>query len=135
MNKITFRAPYPVSVNRLWMPVRGRMVLTDEARAYKQHLGHIAGEYAGQGVFFPNDQLLSLELILYRPSKRGDTGNFEKIVSDSMNKILFVDDEQFIEIHLFRRDKPEDPHVLITIEHIEDREPKKRKTKTERMAI
>lgn len=121
MNKLTFTAPYPVSVNRLWMPVRGRMILTPEARAYKAHLGAIAGEYAGQGVFFPNEQLLSLELILYRPSKRGDVGNFDKIVSDSMNGILFVDDEQFIENHNFRRDDPANPRVVITIEHIETR--------------
>lgn len=91
------------------MPVRGRMVLTDEARAYKQRLGYIAGEYAGQGVFFPNTQLLSLELILYRPFKRGDVDNFSKVTLDAMKGILFVDDEQFIEIHVFRRDDPANP--------------------------
>ena len=132
MNKVTFTAPYPVSVNRLWMPARGRLILTPEARAYKDVLGLIASQVAASGVYFPREQLLSLELILYRPSKRGDVGNFEKIVSDSMNTILFYDDEQFIETHNFRRDDPNNPRVVITIEHIETRSLKKtsRKART-----
>lgn len=124
MNKVTFTAPYPVSVNRLWMPVRSRLVLTPEARAYKERLGLIALEVSRR-VYFPNDQLLSLELILYRPSKRGDADNFSKITLDSMKGILFHDDEQFIETHTFRRDDPANPRVVITIEHIETRPLKK----------
>lgn len=128
MKKITFAAPYPVSVNKLWMPVRGRMMLSPEARAYKDQLGYIANEHRQNNrLFFTNDELLSLELILYRPSKRGDVDNFTKIVLDAMKGILFVDDEQFIETHAYRRDDPASPRVLITIEHIETRALKRAK--------
>ena len=125
---VKFIAPYPISVNKIHQVARGRLILTDAARAYKLQLGYLAMGNC-QGVFFPYECLLSMTLRLYRPEKRGDVANFDKIVFDAMNGILYEDDEQFIHNQNFRYDDKDNPRVEIEITQVATRPTKKRNSK------
>lgn len=106
--------PYPISVNALWAPRRGGgFRLTEEGKNYKQEAGWQAStQIAGR-------ELLNGDLAIcaryYRASKRGDIDNLSKALLDSLNKIVYEDDNQFVEQHSFFDFDAADPRVEIEI--------------------
>lgn len=122
MARYTLTLPYPVSANRYWRAVsmgpRLSMVPTKEAKAYKADVGWIAKQ---AGLRIPLDGRVSLLVRLYpaRPqdwAKRAqlrpdtwdddvrciDLGNCEKVLSDALNGIAWIDDKQLRRIVLER---------------------------------
>ena len=63
--------PVPPSANRYWRNFRGRMVVSAEARAYKEQAAWIA-KAAGME---PVAGDVSVTLRVYRQAKRGDLDN------------------------------------------------------------
>ena len=53
---------------------------------------------------------------LYRPRKIGDADNTLKCLLDSANGIAWQDDEQIVELHVFRKDDRKNPRVELWIE-------------------
>jgi len=117
---IAFTVPYPPSSNRMWRMARGHMILTSEARAYKESVGAIALTWVKSGSLpaYPTECLLSMTLKVYRPRKAGDLKNREKLLSDALNAIVYADDEQIIESHMYRYDDKANPRVEIVIEQV-----------------
>lgn len=87
------------------------MVTSAEARAYKEHCGWLL---KAAGITEPTSGEVRLRVCLYRPAKRGDLDNFLKILIDSLNGILYVDDAQVVEIHALRFEDKNNPRVEIT---------------------
>lgn len=90
--------PYPVSANRYWRNLRGRMVRSEEADAYRRTVSH-AAYVAGWPVL---EGPVKVRIML-RPklTKRGtpsqirlDLDNCIKVALDSLNGIAYVDDRQ-----------------------------------------
>lgn len=106
--------PYPISVNALWAPRRGGgFRLTDEGKNYKQETGWQArGQVAGRELLEGD---LAIRARYYRASKRGDIDNLSKALLDSLNKIVYQDDRQFVEQHSFFDFDASDPRVEIEI--------------------
>lgn len=132
---ITLRLPYPISANRYWqhgvIGKRAVTFVTKEAKAYKAEVAALARI---AGLRIPLDGRVAIEIKLYpqRPqdwAKRSqkdpecwdddvrcmDLGNCEKVLSDALNGIAWIDDKQLRRIVLDRMEPDGEARVEITI--------------------
>lgn len=123
---ITLRLPYPVSANRYWRTfqpkghARAITVRSQEAKAFIAEVGILAN---AAGLRIPLDGRVALRVDLFpeRPAdwaKRAqknpdawdddvrciDLGNCEKVLSDALNGIAWIDDKQLRRIYLERQE-------------------------------
>jgi crossover junction endodeoxyribonuclease RusA len=115
---LELRLPIPPSVNAIHRAVRGRNILSKEARIwYAESIRSIKQQAQG----WCSSKRLSVSYdYSFADNRRRDIGNYEKILSDSITKAgLWGDDSQIDRITLRRMhvDK-EDPHVHVVIEEI-----------------
>lgn len=103
--------PYPPTANNFKMIVRGRMMLSNEARAYKEQVGWLAKSKGLTAMAGP----LSVTIYFYRPRKSGDLDNLLKVLIDSLTGIIYQDDSQIVEIHAFRFEDKLKPRAEIMI--------------------
>lgn len=103
--------PYPPSANRYWRTWRNRVVLSRDAREYKEQAWW---EAKAQGVE-PLAGEVAVTIHIYRPIKRGDLDNRLKVVIDALNGVAYGDDKQIIELHAFRHDDKQNPRVEIEV--------------------
>lgn len=106
--------PYPPSLNRVYRTVRGRPILSKEARQYR---AAVQQQLAEMG-FKASSSSVALSLTLYRPRRTGDADNALKALLDALNGLLWVDDSQIVEIHLWRRDDKARPRVELLVEDV-----------------
>ena len=111
-NSVSFTLPYPPSANRYWRSYRGRVVKSEEARAYQQEAGWIA-KASG---FDCTKSDVAITVKVYRPQKSGDLDNFLKVTLDSLKGIIYDDDKQVKVIHAERYDDKHNPRVDLLIE-------------------
>ena len=111
-NSVSFTLPYPPSANRYWRSYRGRVVKSEEARAYQQEAGWIA-KASG---FDCTKSDVAITVKVYRPQKSGDLDNFLKVTLDSLKGIIYDDDKQVKVIHAERYDDKKNPRVDLLIE-------------------
>ena len=132
---IVLTLPYPVSANRYWRTAvvcgRARTYVSEEGKAYKSEVGWLARK---AGVRKPMKGRIELQVQLYpqRPqdwAKRAaqapfdwdddvlciDLGNAEKVLSDALNGIAWVDDKQHRRIVLERMEPDGDARLVVTI--------------------
>lgn len=93
---------------------QGRMVVSNEARSYKEQAGWLA---KGAQVDMINGDV-SLTVKVFRPQKRGDLDNTLKVLIDSLKGIVYQDDDQVTEIHAFLHDDKHDPRVELEVTEI-----------------
>ena len=103
MSKVLFRLtlPVPPSVNGLYVPVNGRLVLSAAGRDWKRAAAWQARDEWGVG-HDPLEGGIGMQLIFYRARKRGDLTNLVKATEDALKGIVYVDDEQVIESYQCR---------------------------------
>lgn len=131
---VTLTLPYPISANRYWraLTINGHaaMVPTKEAKAYKADVGWRA-KLAGIRAPLAGRMSLQVRLFPARPqdwAKRAqrnpdgwdddvrciDLGNCEKVLSDALNGVAWVDDKQLRRI-LLERCEPDDRGARIEV--------------------
>lgn len=103
--------PYPPSANRYWRSYRGRVVVSDEAQAYKRMVGLLCNVAAIQ----PLDGELAVEIDIRRPAKRRDLDNHAKVLLDSLQGFAYRNDGQIIDLHLRMTDNKRHPGVTVTV--------------------
>jgi len=107
MSETVLRLPIPPSANKYWTYGNGRVFTSPEAAEYKNEVRT-----------FTRCEILTgdivLNLTVFRPRKSGDLDNYLKIMLDALQGILYENDKQVVEIHAYRDDDPEDPHVILT---------------------
>lgn len=103
--------PYPPSLNRLYRTVRGRPILSREAREYRAAVQGILAGMAYKASSGP----VALSVVLFRPRRAGDADNALKALLDALNGLLWVDDSQIEELHLWRRDDKARPRVELVV--------------------
>ena len=90
--------PYPVSCNRYWRNFRGRMVVSSEARTYREQ---VAWAFSAYGVE-PAKGDVAISVILHpKLTKTGkasrtliDLDGALKVVFDALQGVLYVNDKQ-----------------------------------------
>lgn len=114
--RLTFVLPEPPSANRYWRVANGRPYLSAEAKGYKQHVAAIAHYETRGQVAFPSGKTIAVTLTWYRSARRGDLDNRAKVALDALNGIVWDDDAQIVELHLYRKDRPKDGALHLTVE-------------------
>lgn len=132
---IVLTLPYPISANRYWkaitIPGRTMMAPSKEAKAYREEVAHIARQCGLQRPF-PWRVAVELDLYPHRPqdwarrAKRDpvawdddvrciDLGNAEKVLSDALQGIVFVDDRWIWDLHKRRMEPDGEGRVVLRI--------------------
>ena len=111
--------PFPPSVNTYWRNFRGRMVLSEKGRAYKQAIAEYVSE---NNVPKYGEQKLKITMILQPRDKRKiDIDNRIKCVLDSLQDAgVFDDDFHVDELHVMRGEQVKGGKLLLTIEVIDN---------------
>ncbi len=104
--------PLPPSVNAYWRIFRNRILLSAEARAYKENLSRRVLTWGHRPLV--GDVVVSLTV--YRKRRSGDLDNFFKATFDALKGVGFNDDSQVVEIHARREDDPANPRVEVRVE-------------------
>ncbi|MDE2104093.1 MAG: RusA family crossover junction endodeoxyribonuclease [Patescibacteria group bacterium] len=117
--------PVPVSANSYW---RSRVVqaagrkpmavtyLSAQAKAYKALVKKI-GEHCE-----PFRGPVRLTARVFRARRAGDLGNAEKVTSDALAGVAFIDDAQIVEHHWYQdldRDNPRVEIEVVALEQVE----------------
>jgi len=87
------------------------MVVSNEARSYKEQAGWIA-KSAGGDMLAGN---VAVTMRVYRAQRRGDLDNYTKVLLDSLKGVVFADDDQVTQIHAFLDDDKKNPRVEIEV--------------------
>ena len=105
--------PFPPLANRYWRKWRNRMVVSDEARAYR--LSALVRAKT-QGVrLIPKQTRVSVSLTFYRQARRGDLDGALKVLLDSLQGVAFENDSQIAELHALQLEDPTNPRVHVTV--------------------
>jgi Holliday junction resolvase RusA-like endonuclease len=100
--------PYPPSSNDFWGHTRtGQTYLKPKGRAYKEHV---------KALTFGAEMLTTfvrVELEVVRPRRSGDLDNFVPMVLDALQKRLWLNDSQIVELHAWRMDDADNPGVMV----------------------
>lgn len=110
---IRLELPLPPSANRYWRVFRNRVVKSVEARAYQLKVKLLALTQIGKPK--PFEGPCALIISIFRARRRGDLGNFLKVVEDAIQGVAFVDDEQVDEIHMYRYEDPANPRAEVSV--------------------
>lgn len=106
---------YPVSANRYWRNYNGVTVVSDEAQTYKAGVKWKAAYQRMTPFAGP----VAVYLHVYRPQKRGDLDNTQKVLLDSLCGIAYGDDDQVVEIHAWRHDDKANPRVEVEVRRVQ----------------
>ena len=118
--KIELTLPVPPSVNRIWRRGKyGNVYLAPSVEVFYAKARKAAVEAKVHRVPFPAGVPVKVTMKWYRATKTGDLDNRTKIVADSLNGIVWADDSQIVEWHLYRYESPKKGRVDLTIEAIE----------------
>lgn len=111
--------PFPPSLNVYWRNFRGRMVLSQKGRDYKQAIAEYVSE---NNIPKYGEQKLKITMILQPRDKRKiDIDNRIKCVLDSLQDAgVFDDDFHVDELHVMRGEQVKGGKLLLTIEVIKD---------------
>lgn len=117
MKTLSFTAPWPPSLNRIWRHFNGRVVLSAEGRAYAGALVNCLP----MGRIEPMTGRIVLWAWFHPPASYGlrkwDVANREKIFCDALTKAkVWLDDSQIDELHLARADSTDKGSVDILIQ-------------------
>lgn len=104
-----FTLPIPPSANRYWRIWNNRIVVTDEARAYKEEIKLLLNQC------IPLIGDVSINFTVFRPRQKGDLDNYNKVMFDALQGLAYFNDNQIVEIHSFRKDDKKNPRVEILI--------------------
>lgn len=103
--------PLPPTSNQRLVPINGRLVKAAKNRQYHKDLAKLKW-----GRLLEKD--LSLSLVIYRPQNRGDIDGRLKTLFDALSGLLYKDDKQIVEMHVFNKTDPKNPRVELIYEEL-----------------
>lgn len=107
---VTLTLPVPPLLNHAYRR-RGRgkpgMYLTQESHDFKAEVAAIC--WQAQLIPFTGD--VEMDVIVYRPAKRGDWDGYSKLLCDSLQSFLYLNDAQITDIHWHKRTDKNNPRV------------------------
>jgi crossover junction endodeoxyribonuclease RusA len=104
--------PYPPSVNHMYRRASNRVVLSSEARAWRE----TARWYLrSAGIVQLLSGPVSVSVDAYRPRRRGDIDNLAKAILDALIGVAYVDDAQVVHLAMTRYEHATNPRVLVRV--------------------
>lgn len=85
--------------------------MSREAREYKKKVGEMLQEL----ILGPLDGPISVFMDFYRPRRRGDIDNAQKVALDACNGHVWLDDKQIVFLCASRYDDKNNPRVELHI--------------------
>lgn len=101
--------PYPPSGNRYWRHVGTRVVLSREARVYRAQVARLLVGCV------PLEGDVGVEVLIYRPSRRGDLDNTLKVLLDAVQGFAYRNDSQVTCLRAQRFDGTDEPGVRLKV--------------------
>lgn len=114
--ELTIPGP-PVSVNHLYFVApHGKRVITKTGRAWKEAAGWQAKK-AMIDACFPKQEsgALCVMITFYFKTVRGDIDNCVKATLDCMTGIVYEDDDQINELHVYKHKDASEPRTEIVV--------------------
>ncbi len=110
--------PWPVSLNAYWRICQGRLIVSSQARAYRQKVCYMA--YKLRRAYW--DKRVSMHIEAYPPDKRcRDIDNLLKITLDSLQEAKIYENDNQVERILLERKSIEKPgKIVISFSEIKD---------------
>lgn len=103
----------PVPLNQKYFVRNGRNILSTKYRGAK---GDLQLEITAQANFEPLSRTVAVNIIQYFGDKRKrDVDAYIKILLDSMEGIIYENDNQINELHVFKEYDKENPRIEIQI--------------------
>ena len=112
-----FTLPVPPSANRYWRVANNRIIVSEEAAAYKREI------YLQLREVDPLRNDVAVNFTVFRPYRRGDLDNFTKVMFDALKGLAWLDDSQVVEIHSYREDDKENPRVDFLVYEVQKGQP------------
>lgn len=112
--------PVPISANRYWRHARGITFRSKEADIYRREVAFRAA--AQTGCWHPMQCEVRVVYTYHpkarkketsAPLRRLDLGNVEKVASDALNGIAWLDDKQLVDIHLVLGEPVKDGSLIV----------------------
>lgn len=111
MQAIHLSFDLPISTNRLYRRTRYTVVLTNEAMAWKTY-----AQVMAKRQYEFNEPLRGELSVTYRFfGCRLDADNGIKLLQDSCNGIIWIDDRQIVELHIYIDRLDKDKHVEMEV--------------------
>lgn len=108
MKTITLKTK-PISVNKMY---RGRRFMSKEGKETKEAMGwEIKKQWKGEII---KDEV-AINIIFYVPNKRSDLDNLLKGTLDCLTGIIYEDDSQITELHVFKENDKENPRIVLSV--------------------
>lgn len=112
---VRFVLDNPVSVNALYVPVaRGHMVLSKAGKEFKEAAGWEARAAMMQAGLDPTSYPVALQIEWQKPHGAGDLSNIVKALEDALIGIVYHDDRQIVQEHLWK-DEGENPLIRMGV--------------------
>jgi len=115
---VTLQLPYPPSINHHYSYVRGRPVLSKEARSYRRRVRSLLAHQKVEPLTGP----LAVRIEMYPPDKRRrDCDNVQKAVLDALQQGgLFWDDSQVSWLLTERMQPTKHGKTVVTVGQIKE---------------
>ena len=108
-DEYTFTLPVPPSANEYWGVSGSRMYVTEKAKAYKKEIKYMLSQAV------PMKGFVAVNFSVYRPRMKGDLDNYNKIMFEALQGLVYENDNQIVEIHSFRKDDKHNPRVELLV--------------------
>lgn len=103
----------PIPVNQKFSVIGGRMFLSKKYREVKEAMEwEVKGQWHGEPL--SGDVVLNV-LFYYGDSRKRDIDAYLKILLDSMSGIVYEDDSQINEMHVFKEVDKDTPRIVIQV--------------------
>jgi crossover junction endodeoxyribonuclease RusA len=108
MIDIHITLPLPPLVNRYYRRGRNVTYLSKEGREFKKAVSELLD-------VSPTTEEVKVSATVYRKRKVGDIDGYAKATLDAMQGLVYVDDAQVTELHLYKRDDKLNPRVEVRV--------------------
>lgn len=110
--RVQVTLPYPPSVNHMYTHTARGVFMSEAGKAFKLEARCCVSHHEWR---FLLGTPLAVTMHIYRPRKAGDIDNRVKLILDSMNDVLWVDDSQICELHVYRHDDKQNPRIELEV--------------------
>lgn len=108
MTDLHFTLPLAPLVNRYYRRGRNVTYLSKEGREFKKAVAELLD-------MNPTHEPVKVSITVYRKRKVGDVDGYAKACLDAMQGLVYDDDKQVTELHLYRRDDKADPRMEVRV--------------------